>query len=167
MTQIATNYAIILYDMGVKKETIEETKRIFTQTPQLMKSLKSPIVSKDDKHRVINRIFPVSMKQVLKVMCDKGSIAEFDNVYEAYEAYCNERNGILKVRLYCVTPPTQSQLLSIKKQLSKQHHKSTVLIDEIQAPELLGGFLLRFEDYEIDWSMKGRLKQLQQKLVRR
>lgn len=167
MTQIATNYARILYDMGIKKETMEETKRIFSLTPQLMKSLESPIISKEEKHQVINRIFPDSMKKALKVMCDKGSISMFHDVYEAYEAYCDEKNRILRVRLYCITPPTQSQLLSIKKHIGKLHCKSTVLVDEIQEPELLGGFLIRFGDYEIDWSMRGRFKQLQQKLVRR
>lgn len=34
-------------------------------------------------------------------------------------------------------------------------------------PDLIGGFILRVGDREFDWSLQGRIRQLEQRLVRR
>ena len=36
-----------------------------------------------------------------------------------------------------------------------------------QQPDLIGGFVLRVGDREFDWSLRGRVRQLQQRLIRR
>lgn len=57
MTQTASNYGTVLFELGVKKEIVEKTKEIFSLTEELPKMLQSPIVSKDAKHRLIERHF--------------------------------------------------------------------------------------------------------------
>ena len=49
MTQTASNYGTVLFELGVKKEIVEKTKEIFSLTEELPKMLQSPIVSKDAK----------------------------------------------------------------------------------------------------------------------
>ena len=36
-----------------------------------------------------------------------------------------------------------------------------------EAPELLGGFVIRVGNFEYDRSLKGRLRQMKQKMIRR
>ena len=50
MTQTANNYATVLLELGVTREAVDETKEILSLTQDLPKSLKSPVVSKQDKH---------------------------------------------------------------------------------------------------------------------
>ena len=70
MTQTASNYGTVLFELGVKKEIVEKTKEIFSLTEELPKMLQSPIVSKDAKHRLIEDIFPEEIRNFLKVVSD-------------------------------------------------------------------------------------------------
>ena len=36
MTQTANNYGEVLFELGIKKDTVEESKRIFSLTEQLL-----------------------------------------------------------------------------------------------------------------------------------
>ena len=38
MTQTANNYGEVLFELGIKKDTVEESKRIFSLTEQLHKN---------------------------------------------------------------------------------------------------------------------------------
>lgn len=43
MTQTANNYGEVLFELGIKKDTVEESKRIFSLTEQLHRTLESPL----------------------------------------------------------------------------------------------------------------------------
>ena len=74
MTQTSINYATVLYELEIPKEIIDETERIFTENDILYKSLLSPIVSKNSKDNIIDRVFPKEMHNFLKVLCHYNSI---------------------------------------------------------------------------------------------
>lgn len=85
MTQTANNYATVLLELGVTRRAVDETKEILSLTQDLPKSLKSPVVSKQDKHKLIDRIFPESMKNFLKVVCDYGEADLLEEIFAAYD----------------------------------------------------------------------------------
>ena len=51
--QTANNYGEVLFELGIKKDTVEESKRIFSLTEQLHRTLESPIISKNEKYSII------------------------------------------------------------------------------------------------------------------
>ena len=55
MTQTANNYGEVLFELGIKKDTVEESKRIFSLTEQLHRTLESPIISKNEKYSIIEK----------------------------------------------------------------------------------------------------------------
>ena len=65
MTQTANNYGEVLFELGIKKDTVEESKRIFSLTEQLHRTLESPIISKNEKYSIIEKVFPKERKNVL------------------------------------------------------------------------------------------------------
>ena len=67
----------------------------------------------------------------------------------------------LKVSLFYVTPPVDSQLDKIKDFVAA---KEGVNKDEVKI-DLVGGFVLRVGTHEYDWSTKGRLDQLMSELL--
>ena len=73
----------------------------------------------------------------------------------------------LKVSLFYVTPPLDFQLEKIKEFISKKNgvNKEKITIELIKKEELVGGFVLRVGTKEYDWSTKGRLDQLMEKLA--
>ncbi len=57
MTQTANNYGTVLFELGVTKELVEETKGLFELTSELPRVLNCPVVSRKEKHRMIESCF--------------------------------------------------------------------------------------------------------------
>ena len=61
--------------------------------------------------------------------------------------------------------PKKEQLDGMKNFLCKKYHTKDVQIKQIEDKSLIGGFCIRVEDEEIDYSLKGKINALQQKLT--
>ena len=167
MTQLAINYGIALYELNIPKDELDAQRKILHETEELIACLTSPIVSMKAKHNVIDKIFTGKFKNFLKKLCDYNSMGYIDEILKAYDLHENEVEGKLVGELLYVTPPTEKQLQEIKAFLCKKYQKKSVELQMKQTPELLGGFVIRTGNYEFDWSYAGRLKALQQKLVKK
>ena len=167
MTQLAINYGTALYELNIPEEELTVQRNLLWKTKELTESLASPIVSLKAKHAVIDRIFTGKFKNFLKKLCDYNSVGYLEEILQAYDLYRNEAEGKLEGELLFVTPPTEAQLEQIKGFLCKKYNKKQVELNMQQAPELIGGFIIRTGNYEYDWSYAGRLKALQQKLVKK
>jgi len=167
MTQTAINYAKVLYELGISKKVIYDAQDILSSTPELRAALANPIVSKQKKQNIIEKVFPKEMQNFFMVLCDYKSMEVIDQIFVAYKNYYNEQNGILEAKLIYVTVPNEEQLNKIKEILMKKHHKNQVELSLVEDPSIIGGFIIEAENFETDWSIRGRLNQLQQRLVRR
>ena len=167
MTQAAYNYGRVLFELKVPETAVKQTKEAFGSTPELRKALKSPVVAKVQKHRVIDRVFPPEMRSFLKVLCDHQDVEYVDEISEAYHGCVCEQNGILTAELSDVTEPDEEQLVQLRQALCEKYGKKDVEFRMTKDSGLVGGFLIRVGDMETDWSLKGRLKTLEQKLTRR
>lgn len=167
MTQLAINYGIALYELNIPEEELTAQRSLLQETKELTESLCSPIVSLKAKHSVIDRIFNGKFKNFLKKLCDYNSMGYLEEIFQAYDLYRNQVEGKLEGELFYVTPPTDTQLQQIKGFLCKKYNKKQVELKMQQAPELIGGFVIRTGNYEYDWSYAGRIKALQQKLIKK
>ena len=61
----ALRYAEVLYQLKVPEEAIGETKRLWEVSEELPEVLSNPAVSKEQKHGIIDRIFPKEMRSFL------------------------------------------------------------------------------------------------------
>ena len=161
MTQTANNYGTVLFELGVEKETVEEMKRIFSLTGELPRVLDCPVVSGREKHRLIEQLFPKEVWNFLKEMCDHGNVSEMEDVFKAYTRCYDEANGILKTVMYCAGTPDEEQLAQIKAYLAAKHHRETVELTICTQPELIGGFVLETGDLVEDYSVRGRIKNIE------
>ena len=165
MTQTSINYGIVLYELSVPQEAAETSRRILEEVKELSKVLESPVVPFDEKEKVIGRIFPEEMKNFLCVVCKYAHAALLPEIFRAYQDYYNEQHKILTADLHCVAPPTEEQLEGIRKFLLKKYQMQDAKIRIIKDESLVGGFLIRTRDQEFDYSLKGRINALQQKLI--
>lgn len=167
MTQTSINYARVLYDLGMPRESLEETYGYVSSVPELLSVLMSPVAKREEKQRVIDRIFPEEMRNFLKVLCDNHDAYLLEDIFRAYEAYSNEMQDTLQATLYYVTMPGEKQLEGIKSTLCGRYDKRSIKLSLAEDKSLIGGFVIRCGDREIDYSLKGRLNQLEQKIKRR
>jgi len=167
MTQTAINYAKVLYELKISKNIIDDSQEILSLVPELKENLISPVVSNQKKHNIIERVFPKEMQNFFMVLCDYQSMEIIDQIFVAYKNYYNDQNSILEAKLIYVTVPNEEQINTIKDLLMSKHHKNQVELSLVEDPSIIGGFIIEAENFETDWSIRGRLNQLQQSLVRR
>lgn len=165
MTQTAINYARVLYELSVSPERIQEAEKIITETPQLLHTLESPVVPLSQKEKAIGRIFAKDLKNFMCVLCRYGHMGLLPEIFRVYQEYYNEQNHILSATLYYVIPPSKNQLEGIQKFLKKQYSTQDAELNLVEDKSLVGGFILRIKDQEFDYSLKGRINALKQKLV--
>ena len=120
MTQTASNYGTVLFELGVKKEIVEKTKEIFSLTEELPK-----IVSKDAKHRLIEDIFPEEIRNFLKVVSDHQEMDLMDDIFVAYKKTYDENHGILCAEMSYVMEPDAKQVEQMKAYLANKYGKQT------------------------------------------
>lgn len=164
MTQTSINYGRILYELSVLPQTVEQTRRLIENSEETRKILESPVVSLDQKERVIKRLFSEDIWGFMTILCRYGHAGLLPEIFRAYQEYYNQQNHILTAALYYVTPPTQEQLEGIKRFLCSTCHTKDAAIEMIEDKSLVGGFIIRAGEREFDHSLKGRIQALQQKL---
>ncbi|MBE5962967.1 MAG: ATP synthase F1 subunit delta [Lachnospiraceae bacterium] len=167
MTQTAINYAIVLFELKIPKKEIVKAQKIYAGSEPLRKALTNPVISRREKHRVIERIFPECLHSFFKVLSDYNSVGLVDEIFLAFEDVTRKAEGIGLTTLYCVTEPDQKQEKKIREFLEWRYQEKEMEIRIVKKQELIGGFVIRYQDYEIDWSLKGRRDQLKERLTRR
>ena len=93
------------------------------------------------------------------------SVETLDRLMDAYEERRAERANRQKAVLRYVTPPTAGQLEQIRDFLRKKYNDQELPLELIEDPTLLGGFSITVGSDEYDWSMKGRLTQMKNRLL--
>ena len=66
---------------------------------------------------------------------------------------------------YASTPPTSDQIKSISQILQKRFNNPDISLEIKQDPNVSGGFVINYDNYEYDWSDKGREDQLESGLI--
>ena len=161
----AMRYAQVLYELNVPKEAIQKAREIFEEVPQLHDVFVNPTIPAQKKERVIDKVFPQEMRNFLKVVCKYDRMDLITEIFAAYDKYCDEQDQILKAVLTCVELPSEEQLKNMEAFLCKKYEANRAEIEVQTDSALLGGFILRMGSDEYDWSLKGRLDRLGQKLT--
>lgn len=161
----AVRYAQVLYELETPKEAIQKTKEILEEVPQLHDVFVNPTISTEKKARVIGRVFPQEMRNFLKVACKYERMDLILEIFDAYDRYCDEQDQVLHAVLACVELPGDEQLKKMEAFLCNKYKANKAKIEIQTDSTLLGGFILRTGSDEYDWSLKGRLERLGQKLT--
>lgn len=165
LSEAARRYARVLYELEIPADAVKESERIFSETPELGEVLCSPIVSPEKKFGLIERIFPAEIRNFLKTACRHHRLDIAADIFCAYEEYCREQEHIVSAVLSCTEPPSEEQLEKMEAFLCGRYGAVKAKIQVCRDESLLGGFVLRVGNDEYDWSIKGRLDRLKQKLT--
>lgn len=170
MTQTSRIYGQVLFELGVEKSTVDDAKKIFAGSKELFDALTSPVVPLKNKLNIIDKVFggagfATIFVDFLKQVCENHRMQNIMDILESYNIYYNEANGIVVAKFYYVTMPDEEQIAGIKKYICRQYHAKTAEIVFEKDASLLGGFLINVNNTEFDYSMRGRLTHLKQKLT--
>lgn len=164
MTAVAVRYVKVLWKLDMPVDEISEAKKIYEENPDLAQALTNPSIFKEEKHAVIERIFPRNLQNFMKILCDYSDMDYFPEIAEEYQRYVNEHKRVLNAQLRYVTAPDEKQLDGLKKFLLDEFDVKDAEIEMVPDETLVGGFVLSAEGREWDWSLKGRIRSMQEKL---
>lgn len=165
MTLTAEKYALDLKNTGIGKETLKEVDGILEAVAQIRVDFEDPTISLEKKHLVIDRVFPKDIRNFLKLLCDNQDFSMWDDICKCYKN-ANEDPQVKedKAVLVYVTKPSDEQLAGMKKFLEKEFHNPDIELVMEEDASLKSGFILRVGTKEYDWSERGRIEQLTEKL---
>ena len=164
MISTALEYAKRLRELNIPGDIVGQTGDIFKAVPQVKLDFESPAVSLSAKHNVIEKVFPLQIRDFLKVLCDNGDVYLWDDICTAYREVSPEKKEEFVVTLSYVTAPTDEQLQNIRNFVQKKYNREDMVFETKEDPSLGGGFIIRAGNEVYDWSTNGRMKQFADKL---
>ncbi len=164
MLQSVEKYVQMMCRLEIPQDVQSHAADIFEAVPQVMEDLANPTIDLEKKHRVIERVFPVEIRDFLKILCDNDRITLFPDICEAYHMRQPQKKECLSAMLRYVTKPDEKQLEGIRQFLRTRYGAQELDLALVQDNSLGGGFVLSALGEEFDWSRSGRIRQMQERL---
>ena len=127
--------------------------------------LKSAILKPEQKEKTFAAVFSNQLSEItllfVNLLIKHGREGHLEEVFEKYIAQYLKENKIVRAQISSSSPLLKEQkdrLLS----LLNFGETSSILLDEKIDPELIGGFILRVGDQQINASASEALSQLEQ-----
>jgi len=167
--QVASRYAKSLIDLAEEQNVLEKVKadiegvvRTLRENGELRAVLANPIVSPDKKFAVLNQIFGSIEPMILaffKIVVNKGrSGSLYDTARQFLEEY-NMRKGIINATVISAAPLSEKNRQEIT-QVVEEATNGRVILETLVNPDLIGGFVLKVGDKQVDTTISGRLNRL-------
>ena len=135
----------------------------------LIKVLKHPSVSLDEKRSLLNSICKdlnsdKEFSLFLNIVVKNGKIEYFDQIAQNYEELVDEHEGIKRGILELTKEIPKKLLTNFEKSLGKKLNCKVVLEQKV-VEGLIGGFKLRMGRYMVDASVQNSLKKIKKSLA--
>ncbi|HHS95929.1 MAG TPA: ATP synthase F1 subunit delta [Phaeodactylibacter sp.] len=168
--RIASRYAKSLIDLANEKgkldkvvEDIQYFQAVSKANGEFYRLLKSPIISTDKKKNVFNAIFAERFDDLTKAFLDiilrKGREFYLADIVNEFMQQYRELQNITQVKLTTATKLSEQAIQRIKSKLQEATAKN-IEIQTATKPELIGGFVLEFDDKLYDSSIANQLERL-------
>jgi F-type H+-transporting ATPase subunit delta len=148
----------IYSDMVLVSETIEQSK-------DLDVLLKSPVVKTDKKQEVLTAIFGKNTteltKQFLLLISSRNREALIGDIASAFVRQYKVIKKIVVTEITSAVKLADDQKKQILHLLNTIESSSVEVVEKIN-PEIIGGFIVRVDDKQIDASISRRLDDLKQ-----
>lgn len=169
-TKITVRYAKALFDLALEQQMIDRVKddmalidTVCHENRALVVMLHNPVISADKKQKILFSVFaghvhPLTMN-FLKILLRKRREQYIDGIADAFVKIYRDYKGIAVASVTGAMSLTESEKQTILGILSKLTEKDVELIETIRT-EILGGFIIQMDDYQIDQSVVTKIKNL-------
>ena len=169
---LAKRYAEAVFEIAVESKNVdriaEDLKlvyKVFDENRELKKIFANPVIDSAKKINILNKIFgnqgkisDLSMR-FLNLITRKGREMYIMGICLAFENIYLDYKNIVKAELVTAFAPDKEIRESVMTKLKAITDKD-VELHEITDDEIIGGFIVRIEDYQVDASVANQLKKL-------
>ena len=175
MDEVANRYALSLFDVGCEShcedqllQALKMLSQLFEQDREIIQVLSAPVLTKEEKGAVVERICPpeqnLLLHNFLRVLCDKNRMNCFFDIVQAYETRYNVYHNIQKV--VAVTAIALSDVLKeqLRTKLEQMLNKKVQIENQVDR-SVLGGVLLKIDNRQIDSTVRSRIEGLRNQIA--
>lgn len=173
--RVASRYAKALLGLASERDELKAVESDINTLSTLIDSSKefelllvSPVVKPDQKKAVLTALLKDKLSEVtfmfIILLVSKGREGAVASIVEEAKSQLRAMNNIQAATVKTASPLDDDSRAKILAQVAKLHN-GEVELKEIVDPEILGGFVLRLDDKEIDASIKRQLNTLGRKLT--
>ncbi len=177
MSPVARRYAQALYQQATASGQTDAVEadvalvgQTFASSPDLVAAIGSPVVPRDKKQAVLDRVFGGSLSPTtagfLRLLMDKGREGLVPEVVAAYRALGDERTGTVEAVVRTAKPLSADETDRLQAALAARTGKTIRLRIHLD-PDLIGGLVVRIGDVVYDRSVRHQLTQLRDSLAER
>ncbi len=170
-TRAALRYVRSLLDLAVERNALEEVHRdmllfseVTAKSRPLALLLQNPIIKHDQKLAVLRKVFEGKVHSLtmafFEIITRKNREPILVSVAREFHNAYNEYKGIGKATVVSASPLDAATRAEFEKLVKRYSDKKQVeLIEEVD-PDLIGGFVLKVGDRQVDASIRSKLKTL-------
>ena len=173
--RVAARYAKSLLDLGKEMGTLSAVKddmdllsKTMAESRELRLLLRNPIVKHDKKLAILKAIFEGKVSDMtlrfFTIPTEKNRESAIEGIGPEFLAQYNVMQGVQSAEVTSATPLTAIARLEIRKLVTQQTGLADVQLTEKVDPELIGGFILRVGDNQIDDSVRTSLRRMRTSL---
>ena len=146
----------VFAEMGDIVKTIEKSK-------ELQNFFSSPIIDVKKKISIALEIFkefsPVT-KSLLQLIIKQGRESQLQNIAQEFINKVEDMKGVQRITLTSAVELSSENISNILKSSDLVNHDNKFDVKSIINPEILGGYILRVGDQQVDASVKSKLSKL-------
>ncbi|MFT3700926.1 MAG: ATP synthase F1 subunit delta [Agriterribacter sp.] len=170
--RLAGRYAKSLIDLAKEQNQLDEVyadmvflQGIFKQNKDFASVMRSPVITADKKNAIITAITNGRVGKLTaafnKLLIQKNRENILPEIITAYIEQFNAIKGIHKVKLTTAQPISDALKTAIEEKVKKDTALSNVQLEAVVKEELIGGFVLEFDNNLVDASVLRDLKDIQ------
>lgn len=171
VTRIATRYAKSLLDLAVEQGKVQAVSNDMMQLAQYVKNrdlylmLKNPIITAEKKTAALDALFGKQMDALtmayLSLLVNKNREAYLPEIAAEFAEQYKTLHNITSVKVVTATPMSDEVFAALKSRILASGITNPNLdVQTAVDPELIGGFVLEFDNKRYDASVANKLAEL-------
>lgn len=172
---ITVRYVKALYDLAVESNLLKETERdvktiidIIDGSQEFKSFLESPIIKISEKNKMFDQLFGKELNQLtltfLHLLAENKREMHLKHICLHYIRYNKQNQGIKEAMITTAIPLAKEHKEELRKFITKKFKINIDLTEKVD-PEVIGGFVLRIEDQQINASILAQLNKIRRELI--
>ncbi len=174
MSRAAVRYAKAILELANQNGTTEKVNSDMTlmqdawkQSKDLQMFLTNPVIKQEMKRNALLEVFPQAQKETNALFELLYQNKRFDILFavtQKFQELLLAQNGIVKATVTTAIPMTaelEKQVLEKAKQMTSHQ----VVLDHKVDESIIGGFILRVGDQQLNASVASRLQEIKREII--
>lgn len=174
--RLAARYAKSLIDLAIEQNQLEQVKQevdfilhVFKVSPEFKTLLRSPVIKGDKKMAILREVgkgrFNPLMAGFMRLLITKGRENVLPEIFETFNAQYNEHKGIHEVTMTTAQPVSDELKAAILDKIKAETKLTHVELKTKVKEDLIGGFVLEYNNNLVDASISRVLKDVRRDFV--